>query len=79
MAAEPYTISNPRENNRILSVNRLTPGGQLKTIALVRPGETYRADLDHLTIRTLPLPARIVLMQDGSIRPDTNNRPPRLR
>jgi hypothetical protein len=79
MAAEPYVISNPRENNRILAITRLTSGGGIETIARVRPGETYRADLDQLTIRMVPVPARLVVQADGTIRPDTNHAPPRLR
>lgn len=79
MAAEPYVIANPKENNVILSVTRLTePSGTEKTLALIRPGESYRADLPCLTVKQVPLPARLVQDAEGQVRPDPRKSPPRL-
>ncbi len=75
MAAEPYTIANPRENNRLLRVT--SPCGQ-RILAVLKPGESFRADQPSLLVTVVPLPARLHVAEDGLVRPDTRRGGPKL-
>lgn len=78
MAAEPFVISNPRENNVNLVVT--APDGKrgVKTLALLRPGESFRADQPLVRVKAVAQPARLQQDADGVVRPDTRRAPPKL-
>lgn len=78
MAAEPFVISNPKENNVNLVVT--APDGKrgAKTLALLRPGESFRADQALVRVKAVAVPAKLQLDPDGTVRPDTRKGGPRL-
>jgi len=75
----PYTVANPAGNNVLLRLYRVDRAGRHHKLALLRPGDTFRADQPSLAIRAEALPPRLLLEEDGTVRPDTRRAPPRLR
>src|ERR1043166_9178093 len=75
----PYTVANPAGNNVLLRLYRVDQAGRHHKLALLRPGDTFRADQPSLAIRAEALPPRFLRGEAARDRPDPRGAPPRLR
>lgn len=71
MAAEPYSISNPKNNNKDLAVFFYDAKGAKRQIALVRPGQSYRPEKQLVWVEQRARPAKLEISQSGEVSTDT--------
>jgi hypothetical protein len=65
---EPFIISNPRENNRVLVIEATGQSGQKLSLARLQPGESYRVEKERVTLRAVKRPSSLeaTLQSDGT-------------
>lgn len=71
MSSEPYSISNPKQNNKDLAVFCYDSKGSKRQIALVRPGQSYKPEKQLVWVEQRSRPLKLQMSPTGELSADT--------
>ena len=66
MGREPFSITNPKGNNRDLIIEAVGQSGLKIRLAFLKPGDSFRSEKEDITVRAVRRPMTLEFMlEDG--------------